>query len=86
MKNENKLKRNQEINDPCYKERELSYKCFHKNDFDKSKCEMAMNNYKACKAFWNEVKSDRLRRGIKPSLPPVDERDQVKNEYLKRFM
>lgn len=38
--------------DPCLKERELTYKCFNNNNFDKEACELHMENYRTCKSFW----------------------------------
>ncbi|KYB26462.1 coiled-coil-helix-coiled-coil-helix domain-containing protein 7 [Tribolium castaneum] len=70
---------------PCLKEQEQTYKCFHKNNFDKEACQLHIENYKSCKSFWNFVKSERMRKGIRPALPPVEEREQIKQEYMSRF-
>ncbi|KAJ3649141.1 hypothetical protein Zmor_020899 [Zophobas morio] len=68
---------------PCLKEQEQTYKCFHENNFDKDACQLHIENYKTCKAFWNSVRSDRRRKGIYPLLPPVEEREHIKKEYLQ---
>lgn len=46
------LKRNQEETNPCLKEQELTYQCFNKYNYEKSKCFLQIQNYKACKTFW----------------------------------
>ncbi|XP_044263655.1 coiled-coil-helix-coiled-coil-helix domain-containing protein 7 [Tribolium madens] len=70
---------------PCLKEQEQTYKCFHKNNFDKEACQLHIENYKTCKSFWNFVKKDRRKKGITPDLPPVAEREHIKQEYINRF-
>lgn len=72
-----------EVNNPCVKELKLSYKCLDDNAFDRDKCGRHFENYKACKAFWNKVKSDRRHQNIRPHLPPPEERDQIKLEHMK---
>lgn len=34
----------------------------------------------------NSVKSDRRRKGIKPYLPPIEERHQIKKEFFQKFL
>ncbi|CAD7081159.1 unnamed protein product [Hermetia illucens] len=74
---------NAERDNPCLKEQELSYKCLHKNNFDREKCEVYFANYNNCKEFWNKVRSDRRFRGITPYLPDIADREQIKAEYMK---
>lgn len=73
---------NVSLKNPCLKEQNLSYKCLGEN-VDKSLCEKYFVNYDVCRKFWSEVQKDRKQRGITPALPPVDEREQYKAEYLK---
>lgn len=40
---------------PCFEEQELSYQCFSKYNYDKEKCTLQIENYKACKNFWVSV-------------------------------
>ncbi|XP_019866721.1 coiled-coil-helix-coiled-coil-helix domain-containing protein 7 [Aethina tumida] len=80
MKNKDAEKYN-----PCLKEMELTYKCFNDNNFDKSLCVLQMENYKTCKGFWHSVQAQRRKDGIQPYLPPVEERDQIKRDYLNSF-
>ncbi|XP_020798813.1 coiled-coil-helix-coiled-coil-helix domain-containing protein 7 [Drosophila serrata] len=74
---------NAERDNPCLKEQELSFKCLNKNNFDHEKCEVYFANYNNCKEFWNKVKSERRAKGIAPYLPPVEERDAIKTNYMK---
>ncbi|KAH8339098.1 hypothetical protein KR074_003973 [Drosophila pseudoananassae] len=74
---------NAERDNPCLKEQELSYKCLNKNNFDREKCEIYFVNYNNCKEFWNNVRSDRRAKGTAPYLPPIEERDAIKAEYMK---
>lgn len=48
----NKLKNDQAKLNPCLKEHELTFKCFHDNDFNKEACVLHIENYKLCKEFW----------------------------------
>ncbi|KAH8305673.1 coiled-coil-helix-coiled-coil-helix domain-containing protein 7 [Drosophila kikkawai] len=74
---------NAERDNPCLKEQELSFKCLNKNNFDHEKCEVYFANYNNCKEFWNKVRSERRAKGIAPYLPPVEERDAIKANYMK---
>lgn len=97
MKNKDAEKTN-----PCLKEQEQTYKCFHKNDFDKDACQLQIQNYNVCKGFWvfitftfnhnyrfvvfqNSVRAERRRNGIRPHLPPVEDREKIKAEFFERF-
>ncbi|XP_076091341.1 coiled-coil-helix-coiled-coil-helix domain-containing protein 7-like [Mytilus galloprovincialis] len=69
---------------PCNREKEMSYQCLEDNGYDRGRCEMYFENYRNCSKFWNRVSWERLFRGIKPSIPPPDERDAVREEFAKR--
>ncbi|XP_057341086.1 coiled-coil-helix-coiled-coil-helix domain-containing protein 7 [Microplitis mediator] len=73
-------------NNPCLKEHGLSMKCIEENYKNKNEaCGAYFDNYKACKKFWNNVYADRKRRGVEPYLPPPDEREKIKSDYLSQF-
>ncbi|KAH8378806.1 hypothetical protein KR009_001433 [Drosophila setifemur] len=74
---------NAERDNPCLKEQDLSFKCLNKNNFDRDKCEFYFANYNNCKEFWNKVRADRRAKGIAPYLPPIEEREAIKSEYMK---
>lgn len=76
------LKRNQEIYNPCYKEHLLSLKCLDSNQIDRNACEVYFVNYKNCKEFWAKVQSERKLKGIKPYMPPLEERVKIKADFL----
>lgn len=73
---------NAELNNPCLKEQELSYKCLNQNHFDRQKCELFFANYNNCKDFWTKVRADRRAKSVYPELPPIAERDAIKAEYM----
>ncbi|XP_032680464.1 coiled-coil-helix-coiled-coil-helix domain-containing protein 7 [Odontomachus brunneus] len=75
------LKRNQEINNPCYKEQILSLKCLDSHN-NHDECELYFTNYKNCRKFWATVQRERKLKNIKPYLPPVEERAKIKADYL----
>ncbi|XP_034942728.1 coiled-coil-helix-coiled-coil-helix domain-containing protein 7 [Chelonus insularis] len=72
-------------NNPCLKEHYLSLKCLDDNQYDHDACLWYFENYKNCKGFWNDVMHDRRSKGITPILPPVEEREKMKEEYMKNF-
>ncbi|XP_065566512.1 coiled-coil-helix-coiled-coil-helix domain-containing protein 7-like [Artemia franciscana] len=76
--------KDQEINNPCLKESNMSYKCLKENGYDRDLCEKYFANYAACKTFWGKVTTDRRNKGIHPFLPPPEEREKVKEEYLSK--
>ncbi|XP_049764107.1 coiled-coil-helix-coiled-coil-helix domain-containing protein 7 [Schistocerca cancellata] len=73
---------NNDDNNPCLKEQEMSLKCLGANNYDKDACSKHFDNYNACKKFWDAVRSDRRVKGIVPYLPPAEEREKVKEEYI----
>ncbi|XP_066592683.1 coiled-coil-helix-coiled-coil-helix domain-containing protein 7 [Prorops nasuta] len=81
----NKLKRNLEEDIPCMKERELSSKCLSDNNYNHDACKLYFDNYNNCNKFWDAVYRDRRHKNIRPLLPPIDEREQVRQEYLAKF-
>lgn len=76
------LRRNQEVDNPCYKEHLLSLRCLDSNQKNHNVCEPYFYNYKNCKSFWASVQSERRSKGIKPHLPPLEERAKIKADYL----
>ncbi|EFN67043.1 Coiled-coil-helix-coiled-coil-helix domain-containing protein 7 [Camponotus floridanus] len=76
------LHRNQELYNPCYKEHLLSLKCLDSNQKERQACEVYFKNYKNCKQFWAKVQSERKSKGIKPYMPPLEERKKIKAEFL----
>lgn len=38
------------------------------------------------KMFQNSIKSDRRRKGIRPYLPPPEEREQIKRDFFVKFL
>ncbi|KYQ51968.1 Coiled-coil-helix-coiled-coil-helix domain-containing protein 7 [Trachymyrmex zeteki] len=77
------LRRNQETDNPCYKEHLMSLKCLNSNpDKTENPCELYFINYKNCKDFWASVRRERRSKGIKPYLPPPEERAKIKTDFL----
>merc|ERR1712198_573351 len=72
-----------EEKDPCIKENKMTYKCLDENNYDRTACANYFENYKRCKTFWGQVRVDRRRAGIEPNLPPAEEREKIKREYLE---
>ncbi|XP_022688573.1 coiled-coil-helix-coiled-coil-helix domain-containing protein 7-like isoform X1 [Varroa jacobsoni] len=79
------MRKDQNENNPCLREQEISLKCLEQNGYDKDKCGLQFLNYKRCKVFWTRVIRDRQSRGISPDLPPIEERARAKKEYLNIF-
>ncbi|XP_025995741.1 coiled-coil-helix-coiled-coil-helix domain-containing protein 7 isoform X1 [Solenopsis invicta] len=83
------LRRNQETDNPCYKEHLQSLRCLESNQADRNACEPYFLNYKNCKNFWRDhfslqasVQQDRKLKGIEPYLPPLEERVKIKADFL----
>ncbi|XP_071644700.1 coiled-coil-helix-coiled-coil-helix domain-containing protein 7 isoform X1 [Temnothorax longispinosus] len=76
------LRHNQETDNPCYKEHLQSLRCLDSNQKDRNACEPYFLNYKNCKNFWASVQTERRSKGIKPYMPPLEERVKIKAEYL----
>lgn len=77
-------KRNHLEGDPCFKERQMSLKCMDENDYDRDKCFKQFENFKSCNGFWLEVMKQRRRDRIKPVVPPIEERDQIRKEFFNK--
>ncbi|KAG5326266.1 CHCH7 protein, partial [Pseudoatta argentina] len=91
------LRRNQETDNPCYKEHLMSLKCLN-SDKSRETCQPYFINYKNCKDFWKmfckitssirlfffqaSVQYERKLKGIKPYLPPPEERAKIKIDFL----
>ncbi|XP_063863472.1 coiled-coil-helix-coiled-coil-helix domain-containing protein 7-like isoform X1 [Scylla paramamosain] len=72
-----------EEKNPCLKEHDMSFKCLEESSYNRNACGEYFENYKKCKEFWGNVRSERRRAGIVPHLPPAEERDKIKAEYLE---
>lgn len=70
--------------EPCAKERQISLDCLEDHDYDHSKCQLAFENFRFCKQFWNRIHKERAAKGIRPYLPPPEEREAIRREYLER--
>lgn len=75
----------QKHNNPCLKEQRLSLKCLDEMQYDKEKCERYFDNYRRCQNFWIRVTKDRRINGIRPYLPPPEEREAVKKRYMEEW-
>ncbi|GFG31142.1 hypothetical protein Cfor_08619 [Coptotermes formosanus] len=71
-----------EINNPCIKENDMVFQCLENNNYQHEKCTAYFENYKFCKHFWGKVRSDRRREGKVPYLPPPEEREKIRAEYV----
>ncbi|VVC32528.1 Hypothetical protein CINCED_3A007185 [Cinara cedri] len=67
---------------PCLQEQKLSLKCLQDNFGDKTKCEPEIENYKDCKTFWYDLFRERKRNNIKPYMPSLKERIEIKKEFM----
>ncbi|XP_026282333.1 coiled-coil-helix-coiled-coil-helix domain-containing protein 7 [Frankliniella occidentalis] len=70
-------------NFPCHKERNQSMMCLHDNNYDYSKCQMAFDNFKFCKQFWELVSKKRKAANIVPNLPEAEEREIIMDHFKK---
>ncbi|XP_043673535.1 coiled-coil-helix-coiled-coil-helix domain-containing protein 7 [Vespula pensylvanica] len=77
------LRRNHEADNPCLKEYDLSLECLSNNNYIRDACQAYFNNYKICQKFWQKIVADRKLKDIKPYLPSPEDRENIKNEYLK---
>ncbi|KAI0208282.1 hypothetical protein LSAT2_007037 [Lamellibrachia satsuma] len=73
-----------EIKNPCKKESELAMKCMHDSNFSKDDCSLYFQNYRNCMGFWQGISRERRRLGIKPNMPPPEEREQIKREQFNQ--
>ncbi|XP_047358117.1 coiled-coil-helix-coiled-coil-helix domain-containing protein 7 isoform X2 [Vespa velutina] len=65
------------------KEHDLSLQCLSDNNYIRDACQDYFQNYRICQKFWKKIVVDRKRKNIKPYLPSPEDRENVKNEYLK---
>lgn len=70
--------------EPCAKERQISFNCLEDHDYDHSKCQLAFENFRYCKQFWNNIHAERAAKGIRPFLPPPEERDAIRREHIEK--
>ncbi|XP_017881881.1 coiled-coil-helix-coiled-coil-helix domain-containing protein 7 [Ceratina calcarata] len=77
-----KLKQDQELINPCYKESLISAQCLERNQYDYTLCEVQFENYRVCKRFWSSVISKRRLEGVMPIVPPPDEREKIRKEFI----
>lgn len=68
-------------NDPCFEEGQVSLDC-QTNYFDS--CAKEIENLKTCRTFWHNVKKDRKAKEIYPILPPIEERQEIKKQFMQR--
>lgn len=66
---------------PCLKEKQLSLKCLDANNYDYSKCQLAFENFKFCRQFWEEVRKYRRRFSVQPHMPAAEEREEIYKLY-----
>jgi len=67
--------------DPCSVESEISLDCQSSTRF-RENCSKEIENFKTCKDFWYRVKKDRIAKGIEPHLPPQEEREEIKKQFM----
>lgn len=72
--------------EPCLKEHNISLQCLDDNAYNKDQCALEFENYSLCKRFWSSVKADRIKRGIRPDLPPPEERDAFKRDHFRKVL
>lgn len=70
-----------EKHDPCTKEAAMSTKCMHDNSFERDKCLKYFENVQLCKTFWYNIKKERAMKGIRPLVPPPEERAAIVKNY-----
>ena len=70
--------------EPCAKERKISLDCLDLHDYDHSKCQLAFENFRICKQFWNKIYRERAEKGIRPFFPPPEEREVIQREHIER--
>lgn len=68
--------------DPCFQEADISLSCQQDSGFDPESCLREVENFKTCKTFWHNVKRERIKAGLHPPLPPVEEREQIKKDFM----
>lgn len=74
--------RNTDTN-PCLRESQMSMDCMSRNGYDRDKCYDYFMNYRSCLNFWKKVAKQRRKQGIKPEIPPAEERAVIWENFLK---
>ncbi|KAK9294966.1 hypothetical protein QLX08_010604 [Tetragonisca angustula] len=78
-----KLTQDQELINPCFQEYNISAKCLERNRYDYDKCSLQFENYRCCKKLWGKIIHSRRMENIKPYIPLPEEREKIKQEYIK---
>ncbi|XP_077991464.1 coiled-coil-helix-coiled-coil-helix domain-containing protein 7-like [Glandiceps talaboti] len=75
-------------NNPCTVEANASFQCLHDYNFNRDSCMTEFYTYKNCKKFWNQVMAERRKNGVRPALPPAEERDSIRGgvDYNQLYM
>ncbi|KAF6209739.1 hypothetical protein GE061_015488 [Apolygus lucorum] len=74
---------NNEENNPCWKEHRMSLRCMSDSNYNSEECQLQFQNYRTCREFWTEVQRQRRLKGIRPLLPPLEERKSIKAKYME---
>ena len=83
-RNKKALRYNDAATNPCIKEQQMSLNCIMENYDDQKACKNYFQNVKNCLDFWMKIEIERRRKGIKPALPPVEEREIIKERHAAR--
>lgn len=67
---------------PCYDESTHSLNCLNRTS-DKEQCQKEIDNYNKCTKFWYDIEQFRRRHRIRPHLPEAEERNRIKEQFLK---
>ena len=59
----------------------MSAKCLERHQMDRAFCQSEITAYTQCKKFWLLVGRARTNEGIRPKLPPLEERAAVAEQY-----
>lgn len=50
---------------------------------DQKACQAQITNYKSCKKFWYDISQFRRENGLRPYLPELEDRLEIKKDYMK---
>ncbi len=67
----------------CVDEADASMKCLSKSGYNRDACAAYFESYKACKKEWNEIKSERRKKGLVAN-PPPEELQELKRQSVLR--
>ncbi|XP_027745351.1 coiled-coil-helix-coiled-coil-helix domain-containing protein 7 isoform X3 [Empidonax traillii] len=76
--------RDHDIN-PCLAETDATTKCMDENNYKKDMCTAYFLKYKNCRKFWHGIMMQRRRNGVKPEMPPADERKKILESMGKPY-